>query len=128
MASRGPQLQSALGPGLASAFGGGSAGANVGLIQSLNPAQKVVARRAFSDSLSMIWIVYVVFSGLGLFVSFLITKNVLNKKHEETVTGLDEEKRKREERKQERVDRKARKTERGSPVERTEGAEEKTGV
>jgi mannitol-specific phosphotransferase system IIBC component len=109
MMSKQPQLRSALGAETASAFGGGSAGANVGVIQALPQREKAVARDAFADSLSTIWIVYVVFSGVGLLISFLITRNVLNKQHEETKTGLEEEVRKREERKQERKDRKAKK-------------------
>lgn len=106
MVSRQPMLRDALGPQVASAFGGGSAGANVGLIQSLPPKEKAVARQAFSDSLSTMWIMYVVFTGVGLAVSFLITRNVLNKQHEETKTGLEEEKKKREERQAERAEKK----------------------
>ncbi|ORY09464.1 major facilitator superfamily-domain-containing protein [Clohesyomyces aquaticus] len=98
------QLRASLGPQTASAFGGGSAGANVGIIASLPAAQKAVARKAFSDSLSTMWIMYVVFAAFGLGVSFLITKNVLGKEHEETKTGLEAEKEKRAEREQERQD------------------------
>ena len=106
MRAKEAELQASLGPEIASAFGGGSAGANVGFISVLPPRQKAIARQAFSDSLSMIWVVYVAFAGVGTLISLLIRNNVLDKEHEETKTGLEEEKRKRIERKQERVDRK----------------------
>lgn len=95
-------LRTSLGPKLSSAFGGGSAGANVGLINSLPPPLKKIARGAFADALSTMWIIYVAFAALGLALSFLITRNVLNKHHEETKTGLEEERKKREERRLER--------------------------
>jgi MFS family permease len=91
MKSKQPQLAAVLGPERASAFGGGAAGANVGLIQGLPENQKLVARQAFSSSLSTMWILYVVFAALGLTVSLLITKNKLDKQHEETKTGLEAE-------------------------------------
>ncbi|KAF2874904.1 major facilitator superfamily-domain-containing protein [Massariosphaeria phaeospora] len=118
MISKQPMLQEALGPQIASAFGGGSAGANVGLIQSLPDNQKVVARQAFSDSLSKMWIMYVAFAAAGLAASFFITKNVLAKEHEETKTGLDEEKRKRQERQVERAEKKKKRASKGElPVD-----------
>ena len=98
MAAKEPLLQSSLGPQMASAFGGGSAGANVRLINTLPEPQKEVARQAFSDSLSTMWILYVCFAGAGLASSFLITKNILSKQHEETKTGMEAEREKRMER------------------------------
>ncbi|KAL1603858.1 hypothetical protein SLS60_005450 [Paraconiothyrium brasiliense] len=106
MISKQPMLRSALGDRTASAFGGGSAGANVGLINTLPANEKEVARKAFADSLSTMWILYVCFAGAGLAVSFLITKNVLSKQHEETKTGIEEEKKKRVEREAARDERK----------------------
>ncbi|KAF1949097.1 hypothetical protein CC80DRAFT_510851 [Byssothecium circinans] len=105
MASKQRLLASSLGPETASAFGGGSAGANVGLLQSLPESEKAVARQAFSDSLSTMWIMYVCFSAVGLGVSGLITRNVLSERHEETRTGLEEEGKRRVERERERVER-----------------------
>ena len=105
MISKQSQLEAALGP-KAAVIGGGSAGANVGIIQSLPDDQKTIARQAFSDSLGTMWIMYVCFAGVGLLVSFLITKNVLSKQHDETKTGLGEEKRRRVEREQEKADKK----------------------
>lgn len=109
MKSKQPMLRSALGPEVASAFGGGSAGANVGIIASLPENEKAIARSAFADSLGTMWIMYVVFAGIGLVVSGFITKNVLTKQHEETRTGLDEEQKRRLEREAERKEKKARK-------------------
>jgi mannitol-specific phosphotransferase system IIBC component len=112
MIAKQPMLQAALGP-KAQAFGGGSAGANVGLIQSLPENEKAIARLAFSDSLSTMWIVYVAFSATGLAVSFLITKNVLTKQHEETKTGLEAEKAKKLERDAERAEKKKKRASKG---------------
>ncbi|KAF1969047.1 hypothetical protein BU23DRAFT_248699 [Bimuria novae-zelandiae CBS 107.79] len=97
MISKQPMLRGALGD-QAAAFGGGSAGANVGLIEMLPENEKAIAKQAFSDSLSTMWILYVCFAGAGLLVSFLITKNTLSKQHEETKTGMEAEKEKRIER------------------------------
>lgn len=106
MIAKQPMLRAALGDQTASAFGGGSAGANVGLIQRLPDNEKEIARQAFADSLSTMWILYVCFAAAGLAVSFLITKNVLSKEHEETTTGIEAEKRKRHEREAAREERK----------------------
>lgn len=106
-------LRASLGPQTASAFGGGSAGANVGLIQSLPSTEKAIARKAFADSLSTMWILYVAFAGTGLAVSFLITRNLLSKQHEETKTGLEEEKKRRLEREAERAERKRKRASKG---------------
>jgi hypothetical protein len=113
MIAKQPMLRASLGPQTAQAFGG-SAGANVALIKTLPEAQKVVARQAFSDSLSKMWIMYVCFSACGLLVSFAITKNVLNKKHEETKTGLEAEKEKRVEREAEKAEKKRKRASKGN--------------
>lgn len=102
MVSHQPMLQASLGPQTASAFGGGSAGANVGLISMLPEPQKGVARQAFAESLSTMWIMYTCFAAAGFGVSFLITKNTLSKQHEETKTGMEAEREKRLERERER--------------------------
>ncbi|KAF2855502.1 hypothetical protein T440DRAFT_414022 [Plenodomus tracheiphilus IPT5] len=114
MKSKQPQLVASLGPEKASAFGGGSAGASVGLIQILPTAQKAVARKAFADSLSTMWIMYVCFAFSGLLVSLLITRNTLDKKHEESKTGLEAEKEKKIERDAERAERRRKRASKGS--------------
>lgn len=114
MKAKQSQLVAVLGPETAARFGGGAAGANVGLIQSLPNNEKYAARKAFSDSLSTMWILYVAFSAVGLCVSLLIGKNVLDKQHEETKTGLDVEKQKRLERDAERTERRRKRASKGS--------------
>ncbi|KAH7076944.1 major facilitator superfamily-domain-containing protein [Paraphoma chrysanthemicola] len=108
------QLVAVLGPETAASFGGGAAGANVGLIQRLPENEKFAARQAFSDSLSTMWILYVAFAFVGLGVSLMIGKNVLDKTHEETKTGLDEEKKKKIERDAERAERRRKRASKGS--------------
>lgn len=125
-----PELAAALGAQRASAFGGGSAGANVGLIQALPADQKFVARKAFGDSLSTMWILYVAFAAAGLVVSFLIGRNKLDKQHEETKTGLEVERTKRLEREAERAERRKKRASKGSlpidpEVQATDAGKEK---
>ncbi|KAF2662752.1 hypothetical protein K491DRAFT_616380 [Lophiostoma macrostomum CBS 122681] len=112
MISKKGMLQAALGPQIAASFGG-SAGANVGVINTLPDNQKVVARQAFSESLDTMWIVYVCFAAAGLLVSLLITKNVLQKQHEETKTGLEAEEERKLQRQQERQERKRKRASKG---------------
>lgn len=114
MKSKQPQLVASLGPETASAFGGGSAGASVGLIQSLPLEQKAVARKAFAESLSTMWIMYVCFAFAGLLISLLITKNTLDKKHEEAKTGIEAEKEKKTERDAERAERRRKRASKSS--------------
>jgi uncharacterized membrane protein len=114
MKSKQPELAATMGEETASRFGGGSAGANVGLIQSLPDEQKAVARKAFSDSLSSMWILYVVFAFIGLLLSLLITRNKLDKQHEETKTGLEAEKAKKLERDAERAEKRRKRASKAS--------------
>ncbi|KAF4637158.1 hypothetical protein G7Y89_g908 [Cudoniella acicularis] len=92
-----PALSASLGPELAQALSGGSAGASVGVVDQLPPAQRVVARQAFAESLSTMWIMYVCFAALGLAISFFIGNKSLSKVHQVTKTGLVEEEAKRKE-------------------------------
>jgi preprotein translocase subunit SecG len=114
MKSKQSDLAATLGPQTASAFGGGSAGANVGLIQSLPDEQKAIARKAFADSLSSMWILYVVFAVVGLAISLLITRNKLDTQHEETKTGLEAEKAKKLEREAERAEKRRKRASKAS--------------
>lgn len=102
MKSQQGSLRASLGEQTAASFGGGAAGANVGLINSLPDAQKSVARDAFANSLSKMWILYAVFGAVGLLISLLIGVNVLDKHHEETKTGLEVEQERRAEREAEK--------------------------
>jgi EmrB/QacA subfamily drug resistance transporter len=97
MQKRYPALLAALGPKLANQLKGGSAGASVGIVRALPPAQREIARDAFWHSLRIMWIMYVVFSALGLFISLFISKNTLSKEHQTVKTGLAEEEKARKE-------------------------------
>ncbi|KAH6702845.1 MFS multidrug transporter-like protein [Leptodontidium sp. MPI-SDFR-AT-0119] len=95
MQKRFPALLAALGPETAAALSGGSAGASVGIVAQLPPAQQAVARQAFHESLKVMWILYVAFAALGLVITAFIGNNVLSKEHQTVKTGLDEEERHR---------------------------------
>jgi hypothetical protein len=113
MKSQQGSLRASLGDQTASSFGGGAAGANVGLINSLPGPQKAVARDAFAQSLSTMWILYAVFGAVGLLISLLIGVNVLDKQHEETKTGLDVEKERRAEREAEKAEKRLKRQSKG---------------
>jgi hypothetical protein len=102
ISSQQDRLVAALGPQSASRLGGFNAGANVGFINSLPPAQKEVARDVFAHAFHDMWIMYVCFAALGLLTGFLITKQVLSRQHEATKTGLEAEEAKRREREERR--------------------------
>lgn len=97
MQQRYPALLAALGPATAASLSGGSAGASVGIVAQLPPAQREVARAAFYESLKTMWIMYVAFAALGLVASAFVGNFVLSKEHEETKTGLEAEERNRKE-------------------------------
>jgi hypothetical protein len=113
-------LVAGLGPQLANELSGGSAGANVGIVQSLPPAQQAIAREAFFESLQTMWIMvglispftstgrpqltvanssyqYVAFAALGVVASLSIGSHKLSKEHQVTKTGLAEEEARRKE-------------------------------
>lgn len=120
MKSRQPQLIASLGAQTASSFGGGDANANVGLVKSLPADQRYIVRKAYADSLSTMWILYTAFAAVGILVSLLIGKNVLDKQHEETKTGLEEERKRRLEKEAERAERKRKKASKGMLPPETE--------
>jgi hypothetical protein len=92
-----PSLLSSLGVETANALSGGSAGASVGIVAQLPPEQRAIARMAFSESLRIMWIMYVAFAALGVVISLFIGKHELSKEHNITKTGLAEEESKRRE-------------------------------
>jgi len=71
---------------------GDSAGANVGIVGTLNGTQKEVVKGAFAKSLQTMWILYAVTAALGLLASLFIRKQVLNTVHQETRVGISNEK------------------------------------
>ncbi|KFH42466.1 putative transporter-like protein [Hapsidospora chrysogenum ATCC 11550] len=88
MGRRKGMLENGLGPDLAQLLDGGSAAANVELVRSLPPGQRVIARRAFYESTRSMWIMYVCFSALGLLLGGFIKGHPLKKEHEVTEVGL----------------------------------------
>lgn len=97
MQKRHASLTAALGPALADELSGGSAGANVGIVRRLPPAQRAIAQDAYFKSMRTMWIMYVAFAALGLFISLFIASKVLSKEHQVTKTGIAEEELKRKE-------------------------------
>ncbi|KAI1167122.1 multidrug resistance protein fnx1 [Nemania serpens] len=83
-----PDLLAQLGPELANKLSGGSAGANVGLVASLQGEQARVARDAFWKSLRDMFILLTAISTVGLLISPLIGQRKLSKEHTEHKTGL----------------------------------------
>jgi MFS family permease len=83
-----PTLLAELGPGLANQLSGGSAGANVGLVASLQGEQGRVARDAFWNSLREMFIVFTAIAAVGLVISPFIGRRKLSNQHTEYKTGL----------------------------------------
>ena len=92
MNKRSSTLVAALGKQTAALLSGGSAGASIGIVEQLPPAEQAVARLAFFQSLKTMWIMYVAFAGLGLLISFLIMNQKLSNEHTMVKTGLAREK------------------------------------
>ena len=78
---------------------GGAALANVFTVHGLQGPSRVVAERAYFLSIRKIWILYTVLGGLGLIVSFFVSRKVLETQQQEVELGLDTEERKRKLRK-----------------------------
>lgn len=100
MAQKRAMLEAALPHAIAEEITGGAAGAVTALVAALPPDQKEVANRAYTDSLQMMWVVYVCVGALGFTFSLLIRKQQLSRTHHVTKTGLEaaEETRKQAER------------------------------
>lgn len=118
MAKKAGTLTAALGPQIAAELSGSGAGANVELIDSLPAAGKKVVRVAFANSLQPMWIMYTCIAVVGLVVSFFIKKRVLNKQHEETKVGLENQKNRKEMRDIELQERAAAKAAESAPVDK----------
>ncbi|KFY88351.1 hypothetical protein V498_06810 [Pseudogymnoascus sp. VKM F-4517 (FW-2822)] len=96
MELRSAQLSKELGPGIAAQLSGRHAASNAMVVQSLELAQRDVARTAFSESLGMLWVLYASVAVVGMVASGFISRQTLCKEHEEPVTGLEYEEAKRE--------------------------------
>jgi hypothetical protein len=88
MQKKSATLIAELGASLAGELSGGSAGASVGIVAALPDHEREIARTAFYSSLRTMWIMYVVFSALGLGCSVFIGNHKLSKEHEVMKTGL----------------------------------------
>lgn len=91
------KIVAAVGPQLAPEFAGANAGAHADAIDRLPTAQRNALHQILANSLRYVWIMYVCFAAAGLVTGFFITKQTLNRNHEETKTGLaaEEENRRR---------------------------------
>lgn len=86
-----------------------SAGAMAGVINQLPKDQQQPVRQVYTDSLKMSWVFYTVLSAVGLLGSFLLRPAQLTEQHEFTKTGLDVQRREREERLRQKREKKERK-------------------
>lgn len=92
------KLIAELGQSTAQELSGFSAGASTQLIDKLPPGPRTIARDAFAQAMHYLWIMYVCFAAAGLLCCAMIRRKKLEKKHEQTKTGLEAEKEKRAER------------------------------
>ncbi|KAF2167403.1 hypothetical protein M409DRAFT_54005 [Zasmidium cellare ATCC 36951] len=90
-------LTSSLGPAIAAQLTGGNADANVQVIDRLPEPQRRVARMAFADAMTDMWIMYTVFAGVGLVLCGFLGRKTLSSEWVERETGLEAERRFREE-------------------------------
>jgi len=88
MTARTAELATSLSPELAGELSGGGVGANVRAIDALPGYQREVVRNVLAESLQPMWVMYTVFSSVGVLAALFIQKKVLSVRHEETVTGL----------------------------------------
>lgn len=72
---------------------GGSAISSVNEINRLPKFARQVARKAFAQSLSKMWIMYACIGIIGLGLTDFIRKYELSNEHQQTVTGLEEQER-----------------------------------
>ncbi|KAL2199430.1 major facilitator superfamily-domain-containing protein [Corynascus similis CBS 632.67] len=88
-----PKLLKQLGPDAANLLSGSNAASSVGLVNTLPDRERQIAREAYFESLRTMYIMYVVFAGVGLLVGFLVGSRKLSKVHTEHKTGLHHMKR-----------------------------------
>ena len=95
MARQGAGLITSLGSEDGHLLSGGAALANVFVVHGLQGPSRNTAGRAYLLSIRKIWILYAVLGGLGLIVSFFMSRKVLETQQQEVELGLDTEERKR---------------------------------
>ena len=84
-----PRLVAELGVETANLLSGANAASSVGLVAQLPDGPRRIAQEAYFDSIRIMYIMYTVFSGVGLIVSCFIGSQKLSKDHTEHKTGLD---------------------------------------
>ncbi|GMF76165.1 unnamed protein product [Aspergillus oryzae] len=92
-----PKISAAIGPEKATALASSFSGSQGDVIRALPEDQKNVVLKAYTFTLSRMWIFYTAIIGFGLLVSLLIRPVVLSKAHTFTKTGLAEQERARQE-------------------------------
>lgn len=102
MAKKYGSLEAAVGPQLANTLAGGAAGAETEIINQLPDAAKSVVQTDVADSLSTMWIMFTCLAAAGLICGLFIQRRKLTREHEETVTGLEAEKKHAADRKAEK--------------------------
>jgi hypothetical protein len=87
-AQSGRLIASGVSLAMAYAIAQNGAAGSVELVAQLTPAQQNIFRLAVKDSLAVMWIFFVVLSGIGLIASFLVGSEELSDEHFEHKTGL----------------------------------------
>ncbi|KAK3990009.1 major facilitator superfamily domain-containing protein [Cladorrhinum sp. PSN332] len=83
-----PRLLAELGPEAANLLSGHNAASSVGMVQQLPEQDQDVAHQAYFESIRTMYVMYVVFAGVGTLVSLLVGSRTLSKDHQEHKTGL----------------------------------------
>ncbi|KAK1829907.1 major facilitator superfamily domain-containing protein [Podospora conica] len=84
-----PKLVAELGPATAELLSGKNAASSVGLVDHLPDAERAIAQEAYATSLRTMYIMYTVFSGVGLVIAMFVGSRTLTKQHYEHKTGLE---------------------------------------
>ncbi|GAB1198961.1 hypothetical protein APSETT444_008291 [Aspergillus pseudonomiae] len=92
-----PKISAAIGSEKATALASSFSGSQGDLIKALPKAQQSVVLKAYTFTLSRMWIFYTAIIGFGLLVSLFIRPVELSKAHTFTKTGLAEQERARQE-------------------------------
>ncbi|CAP60170.1 uncharacterized protein PODANS_1_4860 [Podospora anserina S mat+] len=83
-----PRLLEEIGPDAANMLSGSNAASSIGFAMSLPERSRRVAQEAYFKSLRTMYIMYVVFAGVGLIVSFFVGSRKLSNDHQIHKTGL----------------------------------------
>jgi hypothetical protein len=98
MQKQGSELAAELGSSTAKQLSGFNAGASTQMVDKLPEPQRTIVRDAFAHAMHYLWIMYVCFAAAGLLCCLMLRRRKLERKHEQTRTGLEVEKEKRADR------------------------------